>query len=77
VDTSERLSKEIKNRKPANGLLRERLLFEELLSAISARLIHLSFERVDEEIRRAMMEVLNFFKVDRFALLQAFPKKKF
>jgi len=76
VDTSERLSKEMKNRKPAKGILRERLLFEELLSAITARLIHLSFERVDEEIRGAMMEVLNFFKVDRFALLQAFPKKK-
>lgn len=54
----------------------ERLLFEELLSSISARFINISIEQVDEEIRRAMSEVLDFFQVDRFGLLHTFPDKE-
>jgi len=76
TDAGERLSSEIERRKQAERILRERLLFEELLSAISARFINLSFERVDEEIHNAMKEVLNFFKVDRFVLLRTLPNKK-
>ena len=67
----ERLSGEIERRKQAEQSLRERLLFEELLSAISARFINLSSERIDAEIHNAMQAVLNFFKVDRFALLRS------
>ncbi|SEM14346.1 PAS domain S-box-containing protein [Syntrophus gentianae] len=76
TEASERLNTEIKRRKEAQRSPRERLLFEELLSAISARFISLPANRVDEEIHNAMTEVLGFFKVDRFALLQTLPDKK-
>jgi len=76
TDVSEKLSSEMKRRKQAEQTLRERLLFEELLSAISARFINLSVDRIDAEIHKAMMEVLNFFKVDRFALIQVCPNQQ-
>ena len=75
-DTSERLSSEIKRRKHAEQNLKERLIFEELLSDLSARFVNVSSVRVDEEIHDAMREVMNFFKVDRFALLELFPNKE-
>jgi len=55
--------------------LRGRLLFEELLSSVSARFINLQIEQIDEEIQNAMRQVLDFFQVDRCALLQSFPDK--
>ncbi len=67
---------EIARRKRAERTLRDRLLFEEMLSVISAGFINLSFERIDEEIHHAMKKVLNFFKVDRFALLETLPDRK-
>jgi formate hydrogenlyase transcriptional activator len=73
IDTSERLNSEIKRRKQAEQNLKVRLLFEELLSALSAKFVNVPFEQVDEQIHDAMREVLNFFKVDRFALLDTFP----
>ncbi|OPY85092.1 MAG: Formate hydrogenlyase transcriptional activator [Syntrophus sp. PtaU1.Bin208] len=76
TDPSAKLNAEIKKRKQAERSLRERLLFEELLSAISARFISLPTERIDEEIHDAMKEILAFFKVDRFALLQTLPDRK-
>jgi len=76
TDAGIRLNTEMKKRKQAEQSLRERLLFEELLSALSARFIYLPIERVDEEIHEAMTEVLEFFKVDRFVLLQTLPDKK-
>jgi len=82
-DTSERLSSEIKRRKQAEQKrkqaeqnLKERLIFEELLSDLSAKFVNVSSVRVDEEIHDAMREVMNFFKVDRFALLELFPNKE-
>jgi len=72
-DTSERLNSEIKRRKQAEQNLKVRLLFEELLSALSAKFVNVPVEQVDEEIHDAMREVLNFFKADRFALLDTFP----
>jgi len=76
TDAGIRLNTEMKKRKQAEQSLRERLLFEELFSALSARFIYLPIERVDEEIHEAMTEVLEFFKVDRFVLLQTLPDKK-
>ena len=76
TDISERLKSEIKKRKQAERTLKERLLFEELLSSISARFINVPFGRIDEEIHNAMQEVLKFFKVDRFALLETFPNNE-
>jgi len=76
MDSGDRLEREVERRKQAEVGLRERLLFEELLSEISAGFIRVSSERVDEEIHRAMMEVLRFFKVDRFALIEMFPDRK-
>lgn len=76
TDTGERLNSEIARRKRAERTLRDRLLFEEMLSVISAGFINLSFERIDEEIHHAMKKVLNFFKVDRFALLETLPDRK-
>ena len=75
TDAGERLSSEIERQKQAGLPLRERLLFEELLSAISARFINLSYERIDAGIHNAMQEILNFFKVDRFALLRTLPDR--
>ena len=76
IDTSEKLSSEIKRRKQAEQNLKERLIFEEMLSDLSARFVNVSSERVDEEIHDAMREILKFFKVDRFALLEVFPNKE-
>ncbi|NTW17396.1 MAG: hypothetical protein HGA41_08080, partial [Syntrophaceae bacterium] len=75
-DTGERLSSEIKRRKQAEQNLKERLIFEELLSDLSARFVNVPADRVDTEIHNAMREVLNFFKVDRFALLEVIPNKE-
>ena len=55
--------------------MQDQLLFEKLLSAVSARFINVPLERVDEEIHAAMLEVLEYLKVDRFALLQTFPDR--
>jgi PAS domain S-box-containing protein len=76
IDTGESLSGEIKRRKQAEQNLKERLIFEELLSDLSARFVNVPADRVNAEIHDAMREVLKFFKVDRFALLEVFPKKE-
>ncbi len=76
TDTSEKPSTEIKRRKQGKQGLKERLTFDELLSAISARFLNVSFEQVDEEIYSAMKKVLKFFRADRFALLQTSSDRK-
>ncbi len=53
--------------------MQDQLIFEKLVSDISAKFVNIFLERVDEEIQNAMQKVLDFFKVDRFALLEAFP----
>ena len=74
-DTSERLSREIKRRKQAEQNLKGRLIFEEFLSDLSARVVNVSSERVNEEIERALKGILKFFQVDRCGLLQILPDK--
>lgn len=53
----------------------KRLEFEKLLADLSARFVALSPERVDDEIRNSLKEVLEFFQIDRWALLQLLPGK--
>jgi len=68
---------DITERKRAEGALEERLRFERLLSDISARFVNISPEQVDGEIENALRMVLEFFQVDRCALLQILPDKTF
>jgi PAS domain S-box-containing protein len=75
IDNSERLSREIKRRKQAEQNLKERLIFEELLSDLSSKFVNVSSERVNEEIERALKGILKFFQVDRCGLLQILPDK--
>ena len=50
--------------------LGERLRFEELLSNISSRFVNIPPDRVDPEIGQSLKQIIDFFKVDRCALLQ-------
>jgi len=52
-----------------------RLEFEKLLADLSARLVALPPERVDDEIRNALKEVLEFFQIDRCNLMRLLPGK--
>ena len=54
---------------------KKHLEFEKLLADLSARLVALPPERVDDEIRDSLKEVLEFFQIDRWALLQLLPGK--
>ena len=49
--------------------------FEKFLCDLSARLIALPPERVDDEIRNALKKVLEFFQIERLSLLQLLPDK--
>jgi PAS domain S-box-containing protein len=51
----------------------DRLQFEQIISGLSARLINLPSEKLDDEIEHALKLVLEFFQVDRCALLQVQP----
>ncbi|MCG6908094.1 MAG: sigma 54-interacting transcriptional regulator [Desulfobacteraceae bacterium] len=51
----------------------ERLRFEQMISDLSARFINVPAERLDGEIENALKKVLEFFEVDRCALLHALP----
>jgi formate hydrogenlyase transcriptional activator len=53
----------------------ERLEFEKFLADLSARLVALPPDRIDDEIRNALKEVLEFFQIDRLSLLQLLPGK--
>lgn len=55
----------------------KRLEFETLLADLSARFIALPSGRVDDEIHKALTEVLAFFSIDRISLLRLLPDKKF
>ncbi len=52
-----------------------RLEFEKLLADLSARLVALPPERVDDEIRNALKEVLQFFRIEHFNVLRLLPGK--
>jgi formate hydrogenlyase transcriptional activator len=56
---------------------RKRLQFEQFLAELSARFVALPPERVDDEIRSALKEVLEFFRIDRCDLLRLLPGKAF
>ena len=59
---------ERKGRVRAERLLIEQLAFETLISDLSARFVNVPPDRVNEEIERALKEVLNFSQVDRCSL---------
>jgi formate hydrogenlyase transcriptional activator len=68
--------KKKKRPQPAGGALSEkRLEFEKFLADLSARFVALPPEHVDEEIRNALKEVLEFFRIDRCALLRLLEDK--
>ena len=54
----------------------ERIQFEQLISDLSSRLINLPPEKLDGEIEHALKMVLDFFQVDRCALLHILPDRK-
>ena len=55
--------------------LEERLRFEALLSDLSARFVNIPPDRVDSEIEDGLRQILEFFQVDRCALLRILPGK--
>ena len=57
--------------------LKRRLCFEEMLSDISARFMATPFDQVDSEIHNALGQILEFFQVDRCALLEFQEDKAF
>jgi len=53
----------------------KRLEFENFLADLSAKFVALPADQVDDEIQSALKEVLEFFHIDRCALLQLMPDK--
>jgi formate hydrogenlyase transcriptional activator len=51
----------------------KRLKFEKFLADLSAKFVALPSEQVDDEIRKALHEVLRFFRIDRISLLRLLP----
>src|SRR5512135_572158 len=48
---------------------------KKFLADLSARLVALPPDQVDDEIRNALKEVLEFFRIDHFNLLRLLPGK--
>jgi hypothetical protein len=69
------LGSERTERERSGEAMGERLRFERLLSGVSARFVNLPPERVDGEIENALKMVLEFFHVERSALLRTLPGK--
>jgi len=60
----------------AGGTAPERRLeFEAFLADVSARFVGLSPDRVDDEIRNALKEVMEFFGLDRCNLIRVVPEE--
>jgi formate hydrogenlyase transcriptional activator len=53
--------------------IENRLRFERLLTDLSARFVNIPPDRVDPEIEYGLRQILEFFQVDRCALLQTLP----
>jgi len=51
----------------------KRLEFEQLLVDLSAKFVAISSEKVDDEIRSALREIVRFFRIDRCALVRLLP----
>mgnify|MGYP001766193642 CR=1 FL=1 len=72
---TESLVREVNERERIGEALEEQLRFERLLSDVSARFVSVSPARLDGEIENALKRVLDFFQVDRCALIQSMPGK--
>nr|MCU0554355.1 PAS domain-containing protein [Syntrophales bacterium] len=72
---TESLVREVNEREKIGVALEEQLRFERLLSDVSARFLRVSPARLDGEIENALKRVLDFFQVDRCALIQSMPGK--
>jgi formate hydrogenlyase transcriptional activator len=70
LGTNEQLRSEIALRKQVEETLKERLDFEALLSDLSARFILVSPEEINRAIEHALKQILEFFQVDRCALIR-------
>ena len=68
-------ARDVTERRLAQLALEERLGFERLLSDVSARLVNISPAELDAEINGALKEILEFFQVERCALIQILPDK--
>jgi formate hydrogenlyase transcriptional activator len=66
-------ARDVTERRSGRLALEERLRFERLLSELSARFVNIPPDRVDPEIERGLRQVVEFFQVDRCALLQILP----
>jgi PAS domain S-box-containing protein len=62
---------------PDEKELKRRLRFEEMLSELSARFMSIHLDQVDSEINSALRRIMEFFQVDRCALLEVHEKKVF
>ena len=67
--------RDVSERKLAEEVLDERLRFERLLSDLSARFTNVSPDQVNAQIECGLRQILEFFKVERCALLQVWPGK--
>lgn len=67
---SDRVIKEIEIRKTIEEELTERLKFERLMFDLSARFVNLCPDRMESEIQDALQLMLEFFRVDRCALIR-------
>lgn len=54
----------------------EPLMFERLLSALSAQFVNMNSDQVDDAIRKGLEKVLEFFRVDRCTMLRIMEDKK-
>jgi PAS domain S-box-containing protein len=61
---------DITERKKMEEALGERLRFEQLVSNISSRFVNMPPDQVDSEIEDGLRQILEFFQVDRCALLR-------
>jgi PAS domain S-box-containing protein len=64
------VSIDVSKRKQAEEALKERLQFEQLLSGLSARFVNMPPDQVDAGIEDGLRQMLEFFQVDRCALLR-------
>jgi formate hydrogenlyase transcriptional activator len=64
------------DRKHSHQALEKRMLFETLITDLSARFVNIASDQVDREIERALEQVREFFQVDRCALLGIFSDRK-
>jgi formate hydrogenlyase transcriptional activator len=71
ASSNEQLRAEAELRKRAEEALRERLQFEGLLVEISARLVSLTTEQIDNEIPYALRRLCEVLDIDRSTLWQA------